>query len=327
MTRPRILISQRLPTAVVDLACRTVEVDLHDADTPMPTPELVRRLQGAAGLVCLASDRVTADVLAVPGLKVVSNVAVGYDNIDVAAATARGIVVTNTPGVLDETTADLAFALLLAVARRVVEADRFIRNGGWTSWKFFDWLGTDVHGKTLGIVGLGRIGRAMARRGRGFGMPILYTQRHRADPAVEAELSARYVDKARLLAEADYVSLHCPLTPATRHYIDAEALARMKPTAFLVNTARGAVVDERALVAALAARRIAGAGLDVFEREPQIEAALLAMPNVVLTPHIGSASTETRTKMARMAVENCIAVVTGGRPATPVNPEVLPSAS
>ena len=323
MGRPRILISQRLPAEVVEQARRAAEVDLHQADAPMPTADLIRRLQGSAGLVCLASDKVDAQVLGVPGLAVVANVAVGYNNIDVPAATARGVVVTNTPGVLDETTADLAFALLLATARRVVESDRWVRTGAWRAWAFFDWLGADVHGKTIGIVGFGRIGQAMARRAKGFGMPVLYTQRRRADAAVEAALGARYVDKATLLTEADYVSLHCPLTPETTHYVDAAALARMKPSAFLVNTARGPVVDEQALAAALKAGTIAGAGLDVFEREPAIEPELVGMPNVVLTPHVGSASTETRVKMARLAVENCLAVVGGGRPMTPVNPEVL----
>lgn len=323
MPRPRILISQRLPADVVEQARRSAEVDLHEADAPMPTADLVRRLQGCAGLVCLASDTVDARVLAVPGLKVVSNVAVGYNNVDVATATQRGLVVTNTPGVLDETTADLAFALVLASARRIVESDRWVRTGAWKSWAFFDWLGADVHGKTIGIVGFGRIGQAVGRRAKGFGMRILYTQRRRAEATIEAALGARYVDKATLLAESDYVTLHCPLTPETTHYIDAGALARMKPTAFLVNTARGPVLDEKALVAALEAGTIAGAGLDVFEREPAIEPDLIGMPNVVLTPHIGSASTETRVKMARMAVENCLAVVAGRRPMTPVNPEVL----
>ncbi len=323
MSRPRILISQRIPPEVVDLARRSAEVDYREADVPLPAPDLVRRLQGAAGLVCLATDRIDAAVLSVPGLRVVSNVAVGYNNIDVAAATARGVVVTNTPGVLDETTADLAFTLILAPARRIVAADRWLRTGAWKNWNFWEWLGADVHGKTLGIVGLGRIGQAVARRARGFGMRILYTDLRRAEAAVEAELSARYVDKATLLESADFVTLHCPLTPETTHYIDAEALARMKPTAFLINTARGPVVDEKALVAALEAGGLAGAGLDVFEREPAIEAALLGMPNVVLTPHVGSGSVETRTKMAVMALENCLAVLSGGRPATPVNPEVL----
>jgi lactate dehydrogenase-like 2-hydroxyacid dehydrogenase len=323
MPRPRIFISQRLPDEIAEEARRHVEVDMGDNPHPLPTPELIRRLQGAAGLVCPSTDKITAEVLSVPGLKVIANVAVGYNNVDVPAATARGIVVTNTPRVLDETTADLAFALLMAVARRIVESDRWLRTGAWKTWTFFDWLAADIHHKTLGIVGFGRIGQAVARRARGFGMTVLYTQRHRADAAAERAVEARYVDKATLLAEADFVTLHCPLTPETTHYIDAAALARMKPTAFLVNASRGPVVDERALVEALGAGRIAGAGLDVYEREPAIEPGLVDLPNVVLTPHIGSATKETRWAMARTAVENCVAVVTGGRPITPVNPEAL----
>ncbi|HEY8369245.1 MAG TPA: D-glycerate dehydrogenase [Thermodesulfobacteriota bacterium] len=323
MPRPRLLITQRIFPDLVEQARRAVDVDYREEDGPMPTPDLLRRLAGCQGLVCASTDRIGPDVLSVPGLRVVSNIAVGYNNIDVAAATQRGIVVTNTPGVLDETTADLAFALILASARRIVESDRWLREGHWKSWTFFDWLGADVHGKTLGVVGFGRIGQAVARRGRGFGMTILYTQRHRADRAVEEALGARYVDKATLLAESDFVTLHCPLTPETTHWIDAGALARMKPTAFLINTSRGPVVDEKALVAALEAKRIAGAGLDVFEREPAVEPELVRMPNVVLTPHIGSASVDTRRKMASLALENCVAVLTGGRPPTPVNPEVL----
>ncbi len=323
MPRPRVLITQRIVPEVVEQASRRVDVEYRDQDGAMPTPDLVRRLAGCHGVVCMSNDRVGPDVLSVPGLRVVSNVAVGYNNIDVPTATRHGVVVTNTPGVLDETTADLAFSLILSPARRIVESDRWLRDGRWKAWGFFDWLGADVHGKTLGIVGFGRIGQAVARRGRGFDMRILYTQRRRADRAVEAALGAEYVDKDQLLGRSDFVSLHCPLTPETTHYIDAGALARMKPTAFLINTSRGPVVDERALVAALKAKRIAGAGLDVFEKEPAVEADLIGMPNVVLTPHIGSATVDTRLAMASLAVENCIAVVTGGKPPTPVNPEVL----
>jgi glyoxylate reductase len=321
MPRPRILISQRLPDDVVAPFRERVDIDHRDEDGAMPTPELLKRLQGAAGLVCPSTDKIGVDVLSVPGLKVVSNVAVGYNNVDVPAATARGVLITNTPGVLDETTADLAFSLLMAVARRIVESDRWLRAGEWKSWTFFDWLATDIHGKTLGIIGFGRIGQAMARRGRGFGMTVLYTQRHRADAAVEREVGARYVDRDTLLAESDYVSLHCPLTPETTHLIDAAALSKMKRGAFLINTSRGPVVDEKALVAALQAKTIAGAGLDVFEKEPAVEPGLIGLPNVVLTPHVGSATRETRWKMARLAIENCVAVVTGGKPLNPVNPE------
>jgi lactate dehydrogenase-like 2-hydroxyacid dehydrogenase len=323
MPRPRLLITQRIFPDLVEQARLAADVDYREEDGPIPTPDLLRRLAGCQGLVCASTDRVGPDVLSVPGLRVVSNIAVGYNNIDVAAATQRGVVVTNTPGVLDETTADLAFSLILASARRIVESDRWLRDGRWQSWTFFDWLGADVHGKTLGVVGFGRIGQAVARRGRGFGMTILYTQRRRVDAALEAALGAEYVDKDRLLGRSDFVTLHCPLTPETTHWIDAAALARMKPTAFLVNTARGPVVDEKALVAALEAKRIAGAGIDVFEKEPAVEPGLIGMPHVVLTPHIGSASVDTRRKMAGLAIENCLAVLAGTRPPTPVNPEVL----
>jgi lactate dehydrogenase-like 2-hydroxyacid dehydrogenase len=323
MPRGRILVSQRIIPEVVEQARAHAEVDYRDEDGPLSTPDLIGRLEGAQGVVCLSTDRIGPDVLSVPGLRVVSNIAVGFNNVDVPAATERGVVVTNTPGVLDETTADLAVSLVLSGARRIVESDRWLREGRWKSWTFFDWLGADVHGKTLGVVGFGRIGQAVARRGRGFGMSILYTQRRQANASVEAALGARYVDKTTLLAESDFVTLHCPLTAETTHYIDAAALARMKAGAFLINTSRGPVVDEKALVAALEAKRLAGAGLDVFEREPAVEAALIGMPNVVLTPHIGSATVDTRLKMASLAMDNCVAVVTGRRPPTPVNPEVL----
>lgn len=323
MPRPRLLLTQRIFPDLVETARQAVDVDYRDEDGPMPAADLVRRLAGSQGLVCMSTERIGPDVLSVAGLRVVSNVAVGYNNIDVAAATERGVVVTNTPGVLDETTADLAFALMLGAGRRIVESDRWLREGRWKSWTFFDWLGADIHGKTLGVVGLGRIGQAVARRARGFGMTILYTQRRRADPEVERALGAEYVNKPTLLARSDFVSLHCPLTAETTHWIDADALARMKPTAMLINTARGPVVDEKALVAALKARRIAGAGIDVFEREPAVEPELVAIPNVALTPHIGSATVDTRRNMASLALENCIAVLTGRRPPTPVNPEVL----
>ena len=257
-----------------------------------------------------------------PKLRVVSNTGVGYDNIDVAACTRRRIPVTNTPGVLTETTADLAMALLLAVARRMVEGDRFVRDGQWREWKWDLLHGVDVHGKTLGLLGFGRIGQAMARRGRGFSMRILYHARHRVAESMERELEARYVDRDTLLGESDFLSLHLPLTPETRHVIGAKEFALIKPTAFLINTARGAVVDEEALAEALKAHRIAGAGLDVFEREPWVHPALLEMKNVVLMPHVGSATAETRLKMAMLAAENLLAALDGRRPPNVVNPEI-----
>jgi len=282
------------------------------------------RLRDKAGLVCLLTDTIDEEILnAAPSLKVVSNVAVGYNNIDVAACTRRGVVVTNTPGVLTETTADFTWALLLAVARRVVEGDRYVRSGQFKEWQLLFLLGTDVHGKTLGILGFGRIGQAVARRARGFGMRLLYYDPQRVDRVVEDELGARYVDKAALLRESDFLTIHALLTPETHHLIGANELRAMKPTAFLINAARGPIVHEEALVQALREGWIAGAGLDVYEEEPTVHPGLLEAKNAVLAPHIASASRETRTKMALMAVENCLAVLEGRIPPNPVNPEVL----
>jgi glyoxylate reductase len=273
---------------------------------------LARALHDVDGLLCLLTERIDAELLAgAPRLRAVANCAVGYDNVDVRAAAARGIVVTNTPDVLTESSADLAWALLLAAARRVAEGDRMIRAGRWRGWSPDLLLGTDVHGATLGIVGLGRIGAAVARRGLGFGMRVVYTQRHRARRAPHG---VERLSLARLLAVADFVSLHVPLTAQTRHLIGARELARMKRTAVLVNTSRGAVVDETALVRALGRGRIAGAGLDVFEHEPRVPRALRAAPNVVLTPHIASATTATRARMAELAARNLAVALAGGAP-------------
>jgi glyoxylate reductase len=295
-----------------------------DPEVPPPREVLQREVQEAEGLVTLVTERVDAALLeAAPRLRVVSNVAVGYDNVDVAAATRRGVVVTNTPDVLTETTADLAWALLLAASRRVAEADRFTRGGRWRSWGLELMLGQDVYGRTLGVVGLGRIGRAVARRAVGFGMRVLYTSRRRHEDA-EQDLGVQWRELDELLAEADFVTLHTPLTPETRHLIDRARLRRMKPTAILVNTCRGAVVDEAALAEALREGWIWAAGLDVFEQEPlPPDSPLLSLQNVVLAPHIGSASFATRARMSEMAAENCVAVLTGRRPPNPVNPEVL----
>jgi glyoxylate reductase len=247
---------------------------------------------------------------------------VGYDNIDVAACTRRRIPVTNTPGVLDNATADLAFALLMTVARRVVEGDRLVREGHWKEWQWGLLHGADLYGKTLGLYGFGRIGQAMARRGRGFSMRILYHARHRAPEAIERELAARHVDRETLLRESDFLSLHVPLTPDTRHLLGQRELGLMKPSAFLINTARGAVVDEEALVEALKEKKIAGAGLDVFEREPQVHPALPGFDNVVLMPHVGSSTAESRLKMAELAAENLLAALDDRRPPNVVNPEI-----
>jgi len=315
----KILISMGLLRESIELARSRAEVDLHTGDDPLPKAELMARLKDKEGLVCQITDTIDAEVLgAAARLKVVANVAVGYNNIDVAAAHRRGIVVTNTPDVLTDTTADFAWVLLMATARRVVEADGYVRAGKWHRWEFLRLLGGDVHGKTLGVIGFGRIGRAVARRALGFDMRVLYCDTVRAAAATEAELRATFVDKAVLLRESDFVTLHSLLTPETRHLIDAEALRAMKPSAYLINAARGPIVDEAALVRALTERWIAGAGLDVFEAEPTVHPGLLGLDNVVLAPHIASASEATRHKMATLAVENCLAVLDGKPPAAPV---------
>jgi glyoxylate reductase len=321
---PRILISRTLPEEVLAFARSGADVDLHTGDRPLSKAELKARLKGRRGLVCLITDTIDAEVLgAAPELKVVSNVAVGYNNIDVAAATKAGVLVTNTPDVLTETTADFAWTLLMATARRVVEADRYVRDGKFLQWEYMVLLGGDIHGKTLGVVGFGRIGRAVARRGLGFGMRVLYQDAMAAPAAVESELRASRVDLPTLLRESDFVSLHTPLLPETRHLVNAQSLRTMKTTAYLINAARGPVVDEAALVQALKEGWIAGAGLDVFEEEPAVHPGLLGLPNVVLAPHIASASHATRIEMARLAVDNCLAVLEGKPPLTPVNPDVL----
>jgi glyoxylate reductase len=295
------------------------EVDYNDGDQPLPKAELIRRLQGKEALICHIVSTVDEEVLAAAALRIVANVAVGYNNIDVAAARRRGVVVTNTPDVLTETTADFAWALLMAAARRVVEADHYARSDQWKTWKWDLLWGADIHGKTLGVVGFGRIGRAVARRGLGFGMRVLYHDTVRADAAAERELNATAVDLPTLLRESDFVSLHTLLTPETRHLINERTLRLMKKTAILVNAARGPVVDEAALVTALREEWIQGAGLDVFEDEPAIHPGLLALRNVTLTPHIASASHETRISMARLAIQNCLAVLEGKPPLTPVS--------
>ena len=272
------------------------------------------------GVVTLLHDRVDDAFLdaAGSGLRIVANAAVGYDNVDVPACARRGVVVSNTPGVLTEATADIAFALILMATRRLGEGERLIRSGTPWSWSMFFMLGSGIQGKTLGIVGLGKIGLATARRARAFGMEIAYAGRRRAPADVETELAARFLPLDELLAQADVVSLHCPLSAETRHLIDAEALGRMKPSAFLVNTTRGPVVDEAALADALRSGTIAGAGLDVFEREPEVHEALLDLENVVLIPHLGSATVETRTAMGVLAARNVVAVLGGGEAVTPV---------
>jgi glyoxylate reductase len=285
--------------------------------------ELFRRVSDKDGLVCLLTEKVNDDLLgAAPKLRIAANVAVGFDNIDVPACTKRGVLATNTPGVLDETTADFAWTLLMAVARRLGEGEQLARSGTWKGWDLDQLVGTDVWGKTLGLVGFGRIGRAVARRAAGFRMKVIYTDAIRAPLDIEKELKAEYRDLNAVLAEADFVSVHVPLLTDTRELFDSAKFARMKPTAFLINTSRGPVVDEAALVHALESGRIAGAALDVYENEPFIHPGL-KRANVVLAPHISSASRETRTKMASIAAENVVAFFKGQRPPNMLNPEVL----
>src|SRR5262245_56254049 len=315
----RILVSNTLPREALALIPPEIQVDLNDTDLPLSSAEFKARVHGKDGLICHIISAIDEEVLAgAPGLKAVCNVAVGYNNIDVAAARRRGVVVTNTPDVLTETTADFAWALLMAAARRVIEADRFTRSGQWTRWQWDLLWGLDIHGKTLGVLGFGRIGRGVARRALGFDMRVLYHDAVRADPSMERELRATYTDPQTLLREADFVSLHTPLLPETRHLIDERALRTMKRTAVLVNAARGPIVDEAALVQALSEGWIAAAGLDVFEEEPRIHQGLTGLQNVVLAPHIASASRDTRVAMATLAVRNCLAVLDGKAPITPV---------
>jgi glyoxylate reductase len=323
-SRPRVFVTRELPGDGVARLREHCEVDLWREELP-PSPEVLRQaVAGVDGLLSMLTDAVDGDLLnAAPKLRVVSNMAVGYDNIDVEACTRRGILVCNTPGVLTETTADLAWALLLAAARRLPEAERAVRDGRWRTWHPSFLLGRDVHGATLGIVGLGKIGSAVARRARGFDMRVLYYNRT-PRPDAEAELGVTYADFDTLLAESDFVSVHLPLTSDTRHLFSDDAFAKMKPTAVFVNTARGAIVEERALNRALETKRIAAAAIDVTEEEPLPKHdMLLRQPNLLVTPHIGSASVQTRTRMADLAVENLIAALSGRRPPHPVNPEVL----
>jgi glyoxylate reductase len=293
-----------------------------DSDRP-PRDEVLRRLKDREALVCLLTEKINDELLrAAPKLRIVSNVAVGFDNIDVDACTKRGVVATNTPGVLDETTADFAWTLLLAVARRLNEGEALARSGNWKGWNLDQLCGADVWGKTLGIVGFGRIGRAVARRALGFQMKVLYTDAVRAPEDVAKSLNAEFADMNTLLANSDFISLHVPLLPETRGLFDAPKFFRMKPTAFLINTSRGPVVDEAALVAALENKKIAGAALDVYENEPFIHPGL-KRPNVVLAPHLASASIETRSKMATMAANNVVALFQGQRPPNMLNPAIF----
>jgi glyoxylate reductase len=312
VSRPKVLLTRRIPSsalATLDAAC---DLDRNEGGQLSPD-QLKARLSDKEGVVCLVTDAITADVMdAAPGLKVIANVAVGYNNIDVPAAQARGIVVTNTPDVLTDATADLTLALIMNITRRISEGDRLIRRGGWKEWSLDFMVGKELSGKTLGIIGFGRIGQAVAARAVPFGMRVIHSR-------AQSVPGSGSIPVDRLLATADIVSIHCPLTPETRHMINQAALARMKRSAYLINTSRGPVVDEAALAWALKNGIISGAALDVYEEEPTVHPDLLTLENVVLSPHIGSATTETRTAMADLAVRNAIAVLTGQSPLTPVS--------
>ncbi|HEV2028429.1 MAG TPA: D-glycerate dehydrogenase [Candidatus Dormibacteraeota bacterium] len=298
------------------------EVVVYPAGDPLDEPSIQKAADGCIGIVSQLMDPIRETVLSTPGLKIVSNVAVGFDNIDVAAATAHKVMVTNTPGVLDDATADFAFTLLMATARRIVEADNFTRRGKFKGWAIDMMLGADVFNATLGLIGVGRIGRGVAHRAKGFNMRVLYYDPHPLPPDAEQQLGATRVDLGRLLAESDFISVHVPLTDETHHLLSTPQFAQMKPSAIVINTSRGPVVDEAALVEALKAKEIAGAGLDVYEREPAVHPGLISMPNVVLTPHIASATTRTRSEMSAMAARNMATAIRGGRPPNLLNPEV-----
>jgi glyoxylate reductase len=322
--KPKVFVSRVIPQEGLDMVLTACDAEVNVHDTSLSEPELTEKVKGKDGLLCLLTDDITKAFLdANPQLKIVANVAVGFNNIDVQAATRHKIMVTNTPGVLDNTTADFTWCLLLASARRLAEGDRYTRAGKYKGWGILLLCGEDIFGKTLGVCGLGRIGRGVAKRAQGFEMRILYTDAVRAPAEVERELGAQFVDKETLFREADFVTLHVPLLPDTRHYVSVKELKLMKKTAHLINASRGPVLDEAALVQALRERWIAGASLDVYENEPQLMPGLIELDNVTLAPHIASASVETRTKMAVMAATNLVDGLEGRRPPNLVNPEVL----
>ncbi len=325
MTRPQVLVARAVFPEVVARLREHFEVEDNPSDTIYTPAELIAHLQGKQGAFTTGSERIGAELLAAcPALRVVANMAVGYNNFDIAACNAAGVLATNTPDVLTETTADFGFALMMATARRMTESERFLRRGEWTRWSYDMHTGSDVHGATLGVLGMGRIGRAIARRGAlGFGMQVIYHNRTRLPAETETELGARYVSKAELLAQADHLVLVLPYSASSHHAIAAAELAQMKPTATLTNIARGGIVDDVALAAALREGRIAAAGLDVFEGEPSVHPDLLALNTVVLTPHIASASVATRLAMANLAADNLIAALTGGVAPTPINADAL----
>ncbi|MEN6605742.1 MAG: D-glycerate dehydrogenase [Bryobacteraceae bacterium] len=318
--RPPVLVTKRIYPEAVEYLKARASVDYVNSDDGLTPEELLTRIRGKEAVVCQLTDKFPSDIIAeLDGVRILANVAVGFDNIDIPAATSKGILVTNTPDVLTETTADFAFTLLMAAARRVVEAHAFVHSGLWQRWTIDLLVGQDIHDKTIGIFGMGRIGQAVARRARGFSMRVLYNDVGRATEAVERELGLEFVSKDQLIAESDFISLHVPLSDATAKFIGAAELRRMKPTAILINTSRGPVIDEAAVAEALAAGTIAGAGLDVFETEPKVHPLLLTLKNVVLAPHIASASVDTRRRMSMMAAENVVAALEGRRPPNLVN--------
>ena len=319
----KVFVTRRIPEPGLDMLREHCEVELNEEDRVLTKEEIIQGVKGKDALLCLLTDDIDGEIMdANPNLKVIANYAVGFNNIRVEEATKRGLPITNTPGVLTETTADMAWTLLMTAGRRIVEADKFTRDGKYKGWGPMLLLGYDIYGKTLGLIGLGRIGEAMIKRAHGFDMKILYFDANRRSPEEEKELGIEYRELDQLLAEADYVSLHVPLLPSTKHLIGEREFGLMKESAILVNSARGPIVDEKALVKALREGQIAGAGLDVYENEPALEPGLAELQNVVLAPHTASATRETRTKMATMAAENLLAALQGKVPPNIVNPEV-----
>ena len=324
MSKPSVYVTRLIPQENIDALRERFDVEVNAEDRALSPAELIEKVRGRSAVVSLLTDNITGEVLdaAGPQCKIVANYAVGYNNFDLAAATQRNVILTNTPGVLDDATATHTFTLLLAVARRIAEADKFVRAGEWKGWAPMFFVGLDVDGRTLGIAGLGRIGKNVARKARGFNMRIIYNDARR-DTAFEAESGAKFVDKETLVREADFLTLHVPLTPETRHYIGATELKNMKATAVLINASRGPVVDEKALVVALREKWIFGAGLDVFENEPALEPGLTELDNVIVVPHVASATPATRVEMGKIVVTNINKVLSGLPPDTCVNPEVL----
>ena len=321
--KPKILVTREVFDETLAYLSQHCEVEANQQDVAFSPDALAQRLAGKDGVMCCLTDRIDAGLLAAcPQFKVVANIAVGYNNIDLAACTARGVMATNTPGVLDDSTADLAWTLMLATARRITEVEGYIRAGEWTGWRLKQWLGVDVHHATLGIIGMGRIGQVIAKRASGFDMKVIYSNRNRVSPDIEQRLNATYVSKEELLRQSDFVILQVPYTPETHHMIGAAELKLMKPTAILINSTRGGVVDDAALIEALKNGTLRGAGLDVFENEPKLNPGFLQLKNVVLAPHIGSSTEATRRAMAMTAAKNLVAALTGGTPPNLLNPEV-----